>query len=235
MMDEYEKQYSVLTAEITSNIGKLAIAEIRKFTSFKTFYEKSRYQIFAICFLDNRRDLIVEINRGFDESNEILEQMELEINQNTNPTHKLSQQTRLKCYFTELKRLEEEYNKSKIKPNLSSDDQDDFDLGLVEDQRRSLLDNSERLERTGLQLEDAYRVLVDTENMGAQVLSNLSQQRETIQKSRNRARETDAELGRANRIMNLMIFRSIRDNFVLYIIGAVFVIAIFSTIYFSSK
>jgi len=183
--------------------------------------------------LDNRRDLIVEINRGFDESNEILEQMELEINQNTNPTHKLSQQTRLKCYFTELTRLEQDYNKSKIKPNLS--DSDDFDLGLVEDQRRSLLDNSERLERTGLQLEDAYRVLVDTENMGAQVLSNLSQQRETIQKSRNRARETDAELGRANRIMNLMIFRSIRDNFVLYIIGAVFVIAIFSTIYFSSK
>jgi len=50
MMDEYEKQYSVLTAEITSNIGKLAIAEIREFTSFKEICEKSRYQIFAICF-----------------------------------------------------------------------------------------------------------------------------------------------------------------------------------------
>jgi vesicle transport through interaction with t-SNAREs protein 1 len=65
--------------------------------------------------------------------------------------------------------LEEDYNKSKIKPNpLIIDDSssiDDFEVGLGEDQKRRLLDNSERLERTGNRLEDGYRIAVETEEV----------------------------------------------------------------------
>jgi vesicle transport through interaction with t-SNAREs protein 1 len=98
-----------------------------------------------------------------------------------------------------------------------------------------LLDNSERLERTGNQLQEGYRIAIETEQIGTQVLSNLSSQREQIQRSRNRLRETQADLGRSSRVMNTMIMRSIRDKFVLYIIGVVFVLAVSLTIYFSIK
>lgn len=143
----------------------------------------------------------------------------------------------MKCYQAELKRLEEEYNKSKIKPNplltaLNDDSSlDDFDIGM--DQKRKLLDNSERLERTGNQLQEGYRIALETEEIGAHVLSNLSQQRETVQRSRNRIRETNADLGRSSRLMNNMIMRSIRDKFALYIVGVVFIVAVSLTIYFS--
>jgi vesicle transport through interaction with t-SNAREs 1 len=79
---------------------------------------------------------------------------------------------RLNSYKAELKRLEEEYNKSKIKPNpllsaLNDDSSlDDFDIGLAEDQKRRLLDNSDTLERTGNQLTDAYRLAIETEDVG---------------------------------------------------------------------
>lgn len=146
---------------------------------------------------------------------------------------------RLKSYQAELRRLEEDYNKSKIKPNpLLVDDSssiDDFDIGASEDQKRRLLDNSERLERTGNRLEEGYRIAVETEEIGTQVLQNLSTQRESIQRSRNRLRETNADLGRSSRLMNTMIMRSIRDKFVLYIIGVVFIVAVSLTIYFSIK
>lgn len=163
----------------------------------------------------------------------------MEINQNADHSQRSSQQTRLNSYQAELRRLEEDYNKAKIKPNpLLIDDSssiDDFDIGLGEDQKRRLLDNSERLERTGNQLQDGYRIAIETEEIGAQVLSNLSSQREQIQRSRNRLRETQADLGRSSRLMNTMIMRSIRDKFVLYIIGVVFVLAVSLTIYFSIK
>jgi vesicle transport through interaction with t-SNAREs protein 1 len=112
---------------------------------------------------------------------------------------------------------------------------DDFDIGLPEDQKRRLLDNSDRLERTGNQLQEGYRIAIETEEIGTQVLSNLSNQRETIQRSRNRLRETNADLGRSSRLMNMMIMRGIRDKFALYIIGVVFIVAVTLTIYFSIK
>lgn len=148
-----------------------------------------------------------------------------------------SQQMRLKCFQAELKRLEEEYNKSKVKPNIGLDDSsmEDFDIEIAEDQKRRLLDNSDRLERTGNQIQNAYRLAIESEEIGTQVLSNLSTQRETIQKGRARLRDTDAELGRSGRLMNMMILRSIRDKFALYLIAAVFVLAIILTIYFSVK
>ncbi|CAG9798327.1 unnamed protein product [Chironomus riparius] len=216
LLEEYEQQFGQLSAEITSNIGRLSSVSI-----------------------DDRRNLIVEINRGIDEAQEILEQIGLEINQNTDHSQRTSQQMRLKSYQAELRRLEEDYNKSKIKPNpLLVDDSssiDDFDIGIPEDQKRRLLDNSERLERTGNRLAEGYRIAIETEEIGTQVLQNLSTQRESIQRSRNRLRETNADLGRSSRLMNTMIMRSIRDKFVLYIIGVVFIVAVSLTIYFSIK
>lgn len=62
------------------------------------------------------------------------------------------------------------------------------DWGGVSEQHRKLLDNSERLERTGKSLAEGYRVVLETEQIGAAVLQDLSVQRETIQRSRGRVR-----------------------------------------------
>lgn len=55
---------------------------------------------------------------------------------------------------------------------------------MQEDQKRRLLDNSERLERTGNYLQDGYRVAIETESTATQVLQDLHQQREQINRSR---------------------------------------------------
>ena len=73
LLEDYEQQYSVLTAEITSNIGRLGIVSIGKF-NFSDVQIYVIYHIFinSSLFLDDRRDLIVEINRGLDESQELV-------------------------------------------------------------------------------------------------------------------------------------------------------------------
>lgn len=63
------------------------------------------------------------------------------------------------------------------------------DWSLVNEQRQRLLDNTERIERTGKTLTEGYRVVLETEQIGAAVLQDLSSQRETIQRSRGRVRD----------------------------------------------
>ena len=82
---------------------------------------------------------------------------------------------------------------------------------------------------------EAYRVAIEAEQTGTSILNNLSNQREGIQRSRNRLRETNADLGRSARVMNSMIMRGLRDKFVLYIVGLVFVLGVTLTLYFSLK
>lgn len=97
--------------------------------------------------------------------------------------------TKLECYRAELKRLTLEYIKARSIKQVGYESADDLnDVRINGDQKQRLLDNSERIERTGRRLDEGYRVVLETQEIGTQVLQNLHEQRETIQRSRNRVR-----------------------------------------------
>ncbi|XP_058446690.1 vesicle transport through interaction with t-SNAREs homolog 1A [Malaya genurostris] len=214
LIQDYEQQYAVLTAEITAQIGRIV-------TSFG----------------GERNKLIADIDRQLEESQELLEQIGLEI-RDIPQASRAGYTSRLNCYQAELRRLQQEFNNSKSIRSKSANGYDssvdEFDeIGIQEDQKRRLLDNSERLERTGNHLKEGYRVILETEQIGAQVLQDLSEQRETIQRARGRLRETDAELGRSTRILNSMIFRSLREKIVLISVAVAIFLVLVLSIYFS--
>lgn len=149
-------------------------------------------------------------------------------------------QNRFSCYQAELKRLQQDFkNVQNVKNSNTSggyESVDEFeDVGIQEEQKRRLLDNSERIERTGRQLEQGYRIVVETEQIGTQVLQDLSSQRDTIQRARSRLRETDADLSRSSRVMNSMIMRSIRERAIIYGIGLICLVIIIFSLYLSFK
>lgn len=115
--------------------------------------------------------------------------MELEARE-VDPTKRQRCRTKLDCYRVELKRLTLEYIKARsAKQGALYDSTDESsDVRISIDQKQKLLDNSERIERTGRKLEDSYRVVVETEEIGNEILKNLNDQRETIQRSRGRVR-----------------------------------------------
>ncbi|KFO28990.1 Vesicle transport through interaction with t-SNAREs like protein 1A [Fukomys damarensis] len=76
--------------------------------------------------------------------------------------------------------------------------------------RAHLLDNTERLERSSRRLEAGYQIAVETEQIGQEMLENLSHDREKIQRARERLRETDANLGKSSRILTGMLRRSVK-------------------------
>ncbi|KAI4456050.1 vesicle transport v-snare protein vti1-related [Holotrichia oblita] len=211
LFENYEQQYSVLTADITAQIGQLT-ASVTK----------------------DRRQLISNIEKHVEEAQELLEQMDLEVREVPEHIKRQRCKTKLDCYRAELKRLTLDYIKARsVKQSaFGYDSADDLnDIRIANDQKQRLLDNSERMERTGKKLDEGYRVVLETQDIGTQVLQNLSEQRETIQRSRARLRDTNEELGRASRIMNTMIMRAIQQKVVLFTIGVCFVVAISIAIY----
>lgn len=118
-----------------------------------------------------------------------LEQMDLEI-QSQDSSVKSSLTGRLNCYHAELKRLRQEFQIAKNETQVQLYDSSDFDelttSGISGEQQRRLLDNSERIERTGNRLTEGYRTILETEQIGSTVLKDLAGQREVLQKSRSR-------------------------------------------------
>lgn len=208
LIDDYEQQYSQITAEATSLIGRLSSAG--------SATEKHK--------------LIEDIESQLEEANTILEQIGLEI-RDCDATQRPGLTSKLNCYNAELKRLKQEFVKAKAGPSQYAQDDDEFAFG--EDQRQRLLDNSERLERSGNHLSNAYRVAVETEEIGNSVLRDLENQRETLSRARSRLRDTDAELGRSSRLVNSMIMRHMREKLALYVIGVVFFLVICVSVYFT--
>jgi vesicle transport through interaction with t-SNAREs protein 1 len=165
LFENYEQQYSVLTADITAQIGLLGASATK-----------------------DRRQLISNIERHVEEAQELLEQMDLEVRE-VESAKRQRCRTKLDCYRAELKRLTLEYIKARsIKQGaLSYDSAEELnDVRISSDQKQRLLDNSEKVERTGRQLEEGYRVVIETQEIGTQVLQNLSDQRETIKRTRSR-------------------------------------------------
>lgn len=59
---------------------------------------------------------------------------------------------------------------------------------MTSEQKQRLLYTSERLNQSGIHLDNTYRIAVETEEIGSQILTDLNHQRETMHKSFNRVR-----------------------------------------------
>ncbi|KOB70964.1 Vesicle transport through interaction with t-SNAREs-like protein 1A [Operophtera brumata] len=156
LIQSYEQQYSVLTADITSKIGRL-----------KTGNE------------DNSDQLSKEIQNNFEEANDLLEQLELESRGAGAgvrvPAYRAElQRVRVPAYRAELQRVREEYRSVLNNASHGYLEEAYEDWDGANEQQRNLLDNTERLERSGKNLTEGYRVVLETEQIGAAVLQDLT-------------------------------------------------------------
>ncbi|XP_043911788.1 vesicle transport through interaction with t-SNAREs homolog 1A isoform X2 [Protopterus annectens] len=183
--ETYEQDFGTLTAELTSKIGK-----IPKLSG------------------DEKKHLVVNVEKQMEEARELLEQMDLEVRDI--PTQSRGMYSnRMRSYKQEMDKLETDFKRSRI---AYSDEVRNELLGddgnSSESQRAHLLDNTEKLERSSRRLEAGYQIAVETEQVGQEILENLSHDREKIQRARERLRETDANLGKSSRILTGMLRRT---------------------------
>nr|XP_053629148.1 vesicle transport through interaction with t-SNAREs homolog 1A-like [Cherax quadricarinatus] len=168
-----------------------------------------------------------------------LERMELEV-RDLEPAQREKLGGRIKSYQVELKRLEGEYsrvklsattNEASMRAELLEDGYAGVSVG--EEQRQSLLDNTETLERTSVRLSQGHKIALETEHIGAQILNDLYSQRQTISHAQERLRETDADLDQSSRVLNTMLRRVLQNRFILYAAFIAVGLVIALAVYFS--
>ncbi|XP_033882998.1 vesicle transport through interaction with t-SNAREs homolog 1A-like isoform X1 [Acipenser ruthenus] len=217
--ETYEQDFGTLTAEITSRIGK-----IPKLGG------------------DEKKNMVVNVEKQLEEARELLEQMDLEVREIPVQSRGMHS-TRLKSYKQELEKLEKDFKRSRIaysdevRDELLGDDGNSSASQLIKlrDERAHLLDNAEKLERSSRRLEAGYQIAVETEQVGQEILENLHHDREKIQRSRDRLRETDANLGKSSRILTGMLRRIIQNRILMFILGVIILFTVVLAIYFSVR
>ncbi|KAK6482278.1 vesicle transport through interaction with t-SNAREs-like protein 1A isoform X2 [Huso huso] len=219
--ETYEQDFGTLTAEITSRIVKIP-------------------KLAGVCSdgndpEDEKKNMVVNVEKQLEEARELLEQMDLEVREIPVQSRGMHS-TRLKSYKQELEKLEKDFKRSRI---AYSDEVRDELLGddgnSSESQRAHLLDNAEKLERSSRRLEAGYQIAVETEQVGQEILENLHHDREKIQRSRDRLRETDANLGKSSRILTGMLRRIIQNRILMFILGVIILFTVVLAIYFSVR
>jgi vesicle transport through interaction with t-SNAREs protein 1 len=101
----------------------------------------------------------------------------------------------------------------------------------MDDSKTKLLSDTQRLEASQRKLESGYKLCVETEQIGSQILENLNTQRDTIRRSRDKLRSTNYELGRSSRILNLMTRKAMQTKALIYFIAFVIFLFLIYLIY----
>eukprot|EP00553_Chaetoceros_curvisetus_P005986 CAMPEP_0204621936 /NCGR_PEP_ID=MMETSP0717-20131115/7594_1 /ASSEMBLY_ACC=CAM_ASM_000666 /TAXON_ID=230516 /ORGANISM="Chaetoceros curvisetus" /LENGTH=183 /DNA_ID=CAMNT_0051636501 /DNA_START=131 /DNA_END=682 /DNA_ORIENTATION=+ len=92
--------------------------------------------------------------------------------------------------------------------------------------RQHLLNTSNTLHSQNSTLENARRVMADTEEVALEITEELSRNRETIESAHSRVRGVSSLTNRARRVLVSMQRREVQQKMVLYGIGGVMFVAL---------
>ncbi|KAJ4297785.1 t-SNARE VTI1 [Kalmusia sp. IMI 367209] len=179
-----------------------------------------------------RKAAISKAERALEEAEELIGQMHLE-KSNIPANLKSKYNARFRNFQTDFdsaKRKLEGYSSDRSK--LFGDrytDNPDVDAQL--EQRQQLLSGTERLQRSSGRLTAAQRMALETEEIGAGTLSDLSRQREQIENTRGRLLESEGYTDRSIKTLKGMARRMATNRIITIAIITVLVLLIIAVIF----
>lgn len=122
---------------------------------------------------------------------------------------------------TRLANLRDDYDSSKTKLERQSllPSSADKNAGLHSNHRERLLQTSENLSSQNETLENARRVMAETEDVALEITSELGRNREKIQSASSRVRDVSGLTNQARRIVQSMSRREVQQKLAMYIIS----------------
>ncbi|KAI1318276.1 hypothetical protein EDD11_006972 [Mortierella claussenii] len=177
-------------------------------------------------------------DREIDEANEILQQMEMEL-LNLPQGSRTRLQARLRGYKAELDRLKQTLKRAQSTSRSTADRDEllggssgglDLDAASM-DQRTRLLNGTDRLAESSKRLQDSHKIALETESLGAGILTDLRGQREQIIHTRNTLLEADSNIDKASRTLKGMARRMATNKLITASIIIVLVFLILFVLY----
>jgi vesicle transport through interaction with t-SNAREs protein 1 len=148
----------------------------------------------------------------FSQCDELLQQMALEARSAGDASLKRELLKQVRTCKSELQGLKDDHNKQSLMSSARS--------GSGSSHRERLLQQQESLTKQNSQLDNARKVLEETEQVAMEIGQELSHNRETIESSHGRIRQVTSLTGRAKRVVQSMGRRAVQQKILLYGISA---------------
>merc|ERR1712188_22686 len=213
IFDGYEREYCELSTQLGRKINQLGSlsGDMRS--------QKSR-----------------DITNDLSEADALIRRMDLEA-RSLPPDKKNPLLSKLREYKADLSKLKSDAKKStSTNPDLSNR----AELGLVGDhwsassaaQRERLLATTDRINRAGDNIKQSRQTLLETEELGVNILQDLHRQRETITHARDTLHGVDDNITKSRKILSVMARRIMQNKAIMFGIIMLLVGSIGLVIYF---
>jgi len=165
---------------------------------------------------------------------DLLKQMSVEARSVDSPTEKSDLLKKVRVYKARLANLRDDYKSCKTmieRESLLSDGSSNTSGGLKNDHRERLLQTNQSLAAQNDTLENARRVMAETEDVALEITSELGRNREKIQSAHGRVRDVSGLTNQARRIVQSMSRREVQQKLALMIMSFLIVITFLIVIY----
>jgi len=184
----------------------------------------------------NTDQKLVEIKKADGEirdAEDTLQSMNLNARNVANPQG-AKLQARIKDYESELAKVKKEIRRSETNAHeiaareslMGGSTVMSADMTTSLDQRERLLANNERLAKSNVHLKNARRTAEETIEVGAGIMSNLQDQRNTMDRGLNRLQDINDSLSRSGRLISAMARRVATNKLIMAVIMLVLIGAI---------
>jgi vesicle transport through interaction with t-SNAREs protein 1 len=177
---------------------------------FQTVLTSAEYRLdkkLITCpYGEQRKKLINEMERDLAEAQQLLPQLESEARQAPLP-YRAELSSKIRMHRETLGRLNSRFRG--ILANFNENPRGNADP------RQIVLEGRTILERTSDSIARSHAVAIETEQIGTEVVGELGQQRETLQRTKTRLVDTDVEISRSRKILRSMYLNVIYNKLIL--------------------
>merc|ERR1712072_1157915 len=185
---------------------------------------------------DMRSQKVRDINNDLSEAEALIRHMDLEA-RSLPPDKKGPFLSKLREYKADLNKLKADAKKAS---SAGGDMSNRAELGLVGDhwsassaaQRERLLATTDRINRAGDNINQSRQTLLETEELGVNILQDLHRQRETITHARDTLHGVDDNITKSRKILSVMARRIMQNKAIMFGIIMLLVGSIGLVIYF---
>ncbi|RVX75782.1 hypothetical protein B0A52_00138 [Exophiala mesophila] len=188
---------------------------------------------------EERKVAIRGAERALDEAKELLDQMNLE--KSNIPTSSRSKvnsrfrnhQSDIDALLRKLKAFRDEAaaDRKALFGDRYTDDPESGSRDAQFEQRQQLLSGTDRLGRSGERLRESQRIALETEQIGANTLADLHQQRNVIENTHRNLLQSEGYVDRSVKTLRGMARRMATNRIITIAIITVLVLLIFGVIY----
>ncbi|KAM8736360.1 vesicle transport through interaction with t-SNAREs homolog 1B [Acanthopagrus schlegelii] len=179
------------------------------------------------CHGEERKRLVRTFDERQGEAEEVLQGMEAEL-RDAPPTHRNAMSTKLRLYRRDLGKLQRDMKNSAPAFGSSGLSVEGSRHGMyssqnqqsthLQSQRALLLQGTDSLNSASQSIERSQRIANETEQIGTDIIEELGEQREQLDRTRNRLVNTGENLSRSRKILRAMSRRLVTNKLLLGVI-----------------